>query len=56
MTGTKRVCKQCGKTIRVDSQKAIYLFLQDTRSGVQEQWVCNRKCLDAYNEGEELDS
>jgi hypothetical protein len=49
----KRVCKQCGKTIRSNNRKAIYLFLQLIKSREVEQWVCNKHCLQEYNHGSE---
>lgn len=46
-----RQCEQCGRPIRSDSRRAIFLFF---RPGDREAWVCGRRCLDAYNAGEDV--
>lgn len=51
----KRKCEQCGRTIRSNSTKAIPLFLRETRKGLVQVEVCGKKCLTAYNDGEEVD-
>jgi hypothetical protein len=52
----KRTCynERCGKTIRSNSKRAIYLgFLRATpKGGAYEAWVCSKKCLDDYNQGD----
>jgi hypothetical protein len=49
-----RKCEQCGRTIRANSSKAIFLFLRDTPYGVKDVEVCGKKCLDDYNYGEDI--
>lgn len=44
-------CKQCGKTIRVNNQQATHLWNTPDDRGV---WVCGQRCLDKFNEGEDL--
>jgi hypothetical protein len=44
-----RKCRQCGRTIRSNSKRAIFLF--ETTAGPA--YVCGRKCLDLFNEGED---
>jgi len=46
-----RFCYQCKKRIRTNSARAIYLgFIRACEKGDYEAWVCNNKCLKAYNE------
>jgi len=48
---SKRACYHCRKTIRTNSRSAIYLgFLVATKGEPYEAWVCNKKCLNQYNE------
>jgi hypothetical protein len=42
-------CRQCTRTIRTGSGRAIFLF--ETPTGPA--FVCGRACLEAYNEGGE---
>jgi len=54
----KRRCynERCGKAIRSNSKRAIYLGFsrQPDRGEPYEAWVCNKKCLDDYNNGDEI--
>ena len=46
----KRSCKQCARTIRADSGRAVFLYLEP---GGREAWLCGRpRCLTAYNDDE----
>jgi hypothetical protein len=49
----KRVCKQCGNVIRSNAKRTIFLWL---RADGSEDWLCGPKCLQAYNEGEDLEA
>ena len=46
-------CLQCGRTIRKDSTKRIYLYLRQTNKGdgTEEVYVCGKRCLEEYNGG-----
>ena len=44
-------CYHCKKKIREHSKSAIYMgFIRFAPKGNYEAWVCNKKCLKAYNE------
>ena len=52
MPNARRSCKQCGRSIRSDSTRAIFLYLTpDDR----EVWLCGQGCLRAYNGAEAPD-
>lgn len=45
----KRTCRQCGRPIRSDSQRAIFLYLEP---GDREIWLCGPRCEKSYNDDE----